>query len=158
MKRFILVLVLFFTTLGTVEATKLKNEIQNIWSVSKIETTDPNLNILMQGSDFSKYLVEFTKSGFVIVLGKDTKTKYHVSGDKIILSEGMVKEMSQTEVKANIKSGNLTVNVPADLVKQILLTVKEQYSKSGGDSFVAMMIENIAKTYRIEAVIVLKRK
>jgi hypothetical protein len=158
MERFFLILVLFFTTLGSVEAAKLKNEIQNVWSISKIETTNPNLNPMIRDNDFSKVLVEFTKTGFVFISGKDTKTKYRVSGNKILLSEGIIKEKSQTEVSANIKSGILTVNVPADLVKQILLMVKEQYSKSGGESFIVKMIENVANTYRIEATVTLKRK
>jgi hypothetical protein len=158
MRRFFLITVLFFTTLTTVEAAKLKNEIRGIWSVQKIETTDQSLNFLIKDYDFSKLLVEFTKSGVVMLSGKDTKTKYSVTGDKIVLSEGMIKEIQRTEVKASIKSGNLTVNLPADLVKQILLTFKDMYLKSGGEAFIAKMIENAAKTYSIEAVIILKRK
>jgi hypothetical protein len=158
MKRFLLILVLVFAAAATVEAAKLKNEIPGIWSVQKIETTDQSLNLMMKDSDFSKFLVEFTKSGFVLISGKDTKTKYGVSGNKIILSEGMIKDIPQAEVKANIKSGNLTVNLPADLVKQILLTIQDIYIKSGGEVFIAKMIENAAKTYNIEAVIILKRK
>jgi hypothetical protein len=143
---------------SSLEAAKLKTEIQGIWSVQKIETTEQSLNLMMQGRDFSNLLVEFTKSGFVLISGKDIKTKYSVEKDRIILSEGMVKKITRPEVKANIKSGSLTVNLSADLVKQVLLTVKDQYLKSGGEVFIAKMIENIAQSNNIEAVIILKRK
>ncbi|MDR1592919.1 MAG: hypothetical protein LBS43_00365 [Prevotellaceae bacterium] len=158
MKRFLLITVLFFATLATVEAAKLKNEIQGIWNVSKIETTDQSLNMLINNNDLSKLLVEFTKSGVVMISGKNFGSKYRVEGNKLILSEGMVKNMSKAEVKANVKSGNLSLNLPAALVKQIMLTVKDMYVKSGGEVFIAKMIENIAVTYSIEAVITLKRK
>jgi hypothetical protein len=158
MRRFLLIPVLFFATLATVEAAKLKNEIQGIWSVQKIETTDQSLNMMMKDSDFSKFLVEFTKNGVVLISGRETGTRYRVEGNKLILSEGMIKDMSKAEVKASVKSGNLTLNLPADLVKQILLTVKDMYMKSKGETFIAKMIENAAKTYSIEAVITLKRK
>ncbi|MDR1169748.1 MAG: hypothetical protein LBK97_02815 [Prevotellaceae bacterium] len=158
MKRLFLITVLFFAALATAGAVKLKNEIRGIWNMSKIETTDPSLNLMIQNYDLSKLPVEFTESGFVFISGKDTKTKYRVEGNKIILSEGMIKEIPRAEVKANIKSENLTVNLPADLTKQILLTIKDQYVKSGGEAFIAKMIENAAKTYSIEAIIILKRK
>jgi hypothetical protein len=159
MKRFFLVPVLFLATLTTVDAARLKNEIQRIWSVQKVETTDQSLNYMIKDYDFSKLLVEFTKSGAVLLSGKDTGTKYSVAGNKIVLSEGvMMKEIQRAELKASIKSDNLTVDLPADLVKQILLTAKDMYLKSGGEVFVAKMIENAAKTYSIEAVIILKRK
>ncbi|MDR2286551.1 MAG: hypothetical protein LBE04_03620 [Prevotellaceae bacterium] len=158
MKRFLLIPVLFLATLATVEAAKLKNEIPGIWSVLKVETTDQNLNAMFKDSDFSKLLVEFTKTGTVLILGKDTETKYRVEGNKVVLSGGMIKDMPKAEVKASIKSDNLTLNLPADLVKQILLTAKDTYVKSGGEVFIAKMIESIATTYSIEAVITLKRK
>jgi hypothetical protein len=158
MKRFLVILVLFFATAATVEAAKLKNEIHGIWSVLKIETTDQSLNLITKDADFSKITVEFTKSGVVLISGKDTQTKYSVAGNTVILSEGMIKDMSKAEVKASIKSGSLTLNLPADLVKQIMLTVKDMYVKSKGETFIAKMIEDIAKTYSIEAVITLKRK
>jgi N-acetylneuraminic acid mutarotase len=157
MRRFFLIPVLFFAVLVTAEAGKLKNEIQGIWSVTKVETTEQNLNLLIKDYDFSKLLVEFTKSGTVWISGKDTGTKYSVTGNKIVLSEGMVKEIRRAEAKASIKSDSLTVNLPADLVKQIVLTVKDMYLKSGGEVFVAKMIENVVKTYSIEAVVILKR-
>jgi hypothetical protein len=158
MKRLFLISILIFATLATAEAAKLKNEIQGKWSVQKVETTDQSLNFMIKDYDLSKLLVEFTKSGVVMLSGKDTGTKYRVAGNKIVLSEGMINEIKQAEVKASIKSGNLTMNLSADLVKQILLTVKDMYLKSGGEVFVAKMIENIAKTHSIEAVIILKRK
>jgi hypothetical protein len=158
MKRFFLVSVLFLTILATAESVKPKNEIQGIWTVSKIETTDLNLNSIIRNYDFSKLSVEFTESGVVMISGQDTKTKYRAEKNKIILSEGIIKEIPHAEVKTNIKSGNLTVDVSADLVKQILLAVKDLYLKSGGEVFIAKMIENAAKTSNIEAVIILKRK
>jgi hypothetical protein len=158
MKRFFLIQTLFFATLTTVEAAKLKNEIQGIWNVQKVETTDQSLNFLMKDYDFSKLSVEFTKSGVVLLSGKDTGTKYRVTENKLVLSGGIIKEPPQAEVKASIKSDSLTVNLPADFVKQILLTVKDMYVKSGGEAFIAKMIESVANTYSIEAVIVLKRK
>jgi hypothetical protein len=158
MKRFLLIPVLFLATLATVEAAKLKNEIPGIWSVLKVETTEQDLNSMLKDSDFSKLLVEFTKTGAVMISGKDTETKYRVEGNKVVLSGGMIKNMSKAEVKASIKSGNLTLNLPADLVKQILLTAKDMYLKSGGEVFIAKMIESIATTYSIGAVITLKRK
>ncbi|MDR0384871.1 MAG: hypothetical protein LBH60_02190 [Prevotellaceae bacterium] len=112
---------------------------------------------MMRDFDLSKLSVEFTKAGVVMISGKDTKTKYRAEGNKIILSEGMIK-IPRAEVKANIKSGNLTVDISADLMKQILLAVKDQYLKSGGEVLIAKMIENAAKTYSIEAIIILKRK
>jgi hypothetical protein len=144
--------------LAPLEAAQLKTEIQGIWSVQKIETTEQSLNLMMQNSDFSNVLVEFAKSGFVMISGKDTKTKYRIEKDKIILSEGMAKGITHPEAKANIKSGNLTINLTADLVKQILLMVKDRYVESGGEAFIAKMVENIAETNAIEAVIILKRK
>jgi hypothetical protein len=156
MKRIILISIVLFTALVSAATTKPKSEITGIWNVLKIETTDQSLNLMMQDADLSKLSIEFAKSGTVLISGKDTKTKYSVKGDKIILSEGMIKERS--EVKKSIKSGNLSINIPADLVKQILLIIREHYVKSGGDSFIAKMIESIANTYSIEAVITLKRK
>jgi hypothetical protein len=144
--------------LTTLEAAQLKTEIRGVWSVLKIETTEQSLNLMMQNGDFSSLLVEFTKSGFVMIAGKDIKTKYRVEKDKIILSEGMAKTIAHPEAKANIKSGNLTINLTADLVKQILLTVKDRYVESGGEAFIAKMMENIAETHNIEAIIRLKRK
>jgi hypothetical protein len=158
MQRVCLILVLIFTTMVTADAANLKNEIQGTWSVQKIETTDQSLNFMLKDNDFSKLLVEFTKSGVVRLWGRDTVAKYRVAGDEIILSESMIKEIQHAKVKASIKSDNLTINFPADLVKQILLMVKDIYIKSGGEVFVAKMIENAAKTYSIEAVIILKRK
>ncbi|MDR3245186.1 MAG: hypothetical protein LBT50_01985 [Prevotellaceae bacterium] len=155
MKQIILVLFLFLTVSA---GAKLKNEITGKWSVQKVETTDQSLNSMIQESDFSKLIVEFAKSGSVLISGTDTKTKYSVDGDKITFSEGLAKEISKAEVEANIKSGILTINLNAELVKQIMLIVKDQYVKSGGEAFIAKMIENAAKTYRIEAVITLKRK
>jgi hypothetical protein len=157
MQRFFLIPFLFFAVLVTAEAAKLKNEIQGIWSVTKVETTEQNLNLLIKDYDFSKLLVEFTKSGTVRLSGKDTGTKYSVTGNKITLSEGMVKDIRRAEVKAGIKSDSLTVNLPADLVKQIVLTIKDMYLKSGGKVFVAKMIENVVETHSIEAVVILKR-
>jgi hypothetical protein len=158
MKQIILILITLFTVFTSVEAAKLKkNDIVRIWNVTKVETTDQTLNFMTQDIDFSKLLVEFTKSGTVSILGKDTKTKYTIKGDKIILSEGLIKE-PKSEIKASIQSENLLLNISADLVKQILLIIKDQYTKSGGDAFIAKMIENAAKTYSIEAVITLKRK
>jgi hypothetical protein len=157
MKRFCTVTFLFFATSVTVGVARLKNEIPGIWNVLKIETTDQNLNFMMRDFDLSKLSVEFTKAGVVMISGKDTKTKYRAEGNKIILSEGMIK-IPRAEVKANIKSGNLTVDISADLMKQILLAVKDQYLKSGGEVLIAKMIENAAKTYSIEAIIILKRK
>jgi hypothetical protein len=116
---------------------------------------------MIKDYDFSTLYVEFTKSGVVLLSGKDTGTKYSVSGNKIVLSEGMInrmKEIQRAEVQASIKSGNLTLNLSADLVKQILLTAKDMYLKSGGELFIAKMIENAAKTCSIEAVITLKHK
>jgi hypothetical protein len=158
MKRFFLISALIFTTLATANAAGLKNEIQGIWSVHKIETTDQNLNFMIKDYNFSKLLVEFTKSGIVTLSGKDTGTKYRVTGNKIVLSGDMIKDIQYAEVKASVKSGNLTMNLPAGLVKQILLTFKDIYIKSGGEVFIAKMIENAAKTYSIEAVIILKHK
>jgi hypothetical protein len=155
MKRIILILFLFFAV--SAEA-KLKDEIAGIWNVLKVETTDQSLNSMIQESDLSKLFVEFAKSGAVLISGNDTKTKYSVDGSKIIFSEGAAKEISNAEVKANIKSDILTLNLNAELVKQIMLIVKDLYVKSGGDAFIAKMIENAAKTYRIEAIITLKRK
>jgi hypothetical protein len=158
MRRFFLISILIFTILATADATRLKNEIQGKWSVQKVETTDQSLNFMIKDYDFSKLLVEFTKSGVVTLSGKDTGTKYRVAGNKIVLSEGMIKEIQDAEVKASVKSGNLTMNLPAALVKQIMLSFKDIYLKSGGEVFIAKMIENAAKTYSIEAVIILKRK
>ncbi|MDR1886378.1 MAG: hypothetical protein LBQ70_00545 [Prevotellaceae bacterium] len=158
MKRIILIPVLFLTISVAVEAAKLKNEIKGLWSVVKIETTDQSLNLMMQNGDFSNLSVEFAKSGAVLLSGKDTGTKYRVEGDKITFSGGMIKEISRPEVKASIKSGVCTINVPADLVKQILLTIRDRYVESGGEAFIAKMIEHAANTYSIEAVVILKRK
>jgi hypothetical protein len=161
MKRFFLVPVILIATLATADAAKLKNEIQRIWSVQTVETTDQSLNYMIKDYDFSTYHVEFTKSGVVLLSGKDTGTKYSVAGNKIVLSEGMIagmKEIQRAEVQASVKSGNLTISLPAGLVKQILLTVKDMYLKSGGEPFIAKMIENAAKTCSIEAVITLKHK
>jgi hypothetical protein len=158
MKRFLLITVLFFTISATVEAAKLKSEIQGIWSLSKVETTDQSINMLIKDGDFSKFLVEFTKSGLVMISGKDSGSKYRVEGSKVILSDGMVKNMSKAEVKASVKSDKLTLNLPADLVKQILLTAKDMYLKSGGEVFIAKMIETVATTSNIEATVILKRK
>ncbi|MDR2383004.1 MAG: hypothetical protein LBD76_03855 [Prevotellaceae bacterium] len=144
-------------TLTTADA-KLKNEIQGIWNVQKVETTDQSLNFLVKDYDFSKMLVEFTKSGVVTLSGKNTGTKYRVAGNKIVFSEGIIKEIQDAEVNANLKSGNLTLNLSADLVSQILLVFKDEYLKSGGEAFIAKMIETAAKTSNIEAVIILKRK
>lgn len=144
---------------GLVEAAGLKKkDIIKIWTVTKVETTDPSLNLMAQSIDLSKLLVEFTKSGTVLISGKDTKTKYTVKGDKIILSEGLIKEQPSAEVKASISSDNLSLDVSADLMKRILLIIKDQYTKSGGDAFISKMIENAANTYSIEAVITLKHK
>ncbi|MDR0726066.1 MAG: hypothetical protein LBF59_08695 [Prevotellaceae bacterium] len=150
-------MVLIFTTLATADAAgKLKNEIQGIWSVQKVETTDQSLNLMIKDYDFSKLLVEFTKAGVITLSGKNTGTKYRVAGNKIVLSEGMIKE--NAEVKASVKSGNLTMNLSAALVSQIMLAFKDMYLKSGGEVFIAKMMENAAKTHSIEAVITLKRK
>jgi hypothetical protein len=137
---------------------KLKNEIQGTWNLQKIETTDQSLNSIIQNGDFSNIFIEFTKSGFVLFQGKETGTKYRIENNKIILSEGLAKNMTHPEAKANIKSNELTVNLTAALVKQILLTVKDRYVESGGEIFVAKMIENIANTHSIEAIITFKRK
>ncbi|MDR1339963.1 MAG: hypothetical protein LBK58_07935 [Prevotellaceae bacterium] len=158
MQRFVLTTVLFLTMSISLKAAKLETEIRGVWSVQKIETTEQSLNLMMQDKDLSNLLVEFTKSGFVLISGKDIKTKYRVEKDRIILSEGMAKKITRPEAKASIKSGNLRINLGADLVKQILLTVKDQYLKSGGEVFIAKMIENIAQSNSIEAVIILKRK
>jgi hypothetical protein len=144
--------------LAPLRAAQLKTEIRGTWSVLKIETTEQSLNLMIQNSDFSNILVEFTKSGFVMISGKDTKTKYRIEKDNIILSEGMAKKITRPEAKANIKSDNLTINLTADLVKQILLIIKDRYLESGGEAFIAKMIENITKTHDIEAVIIFKRK
>jgi hypothetical protein len=136
----------------------LKSEIQGTWSVQKIETSEQSLNAMIQDSDFSNILIEFTKSGSVLVLGKATGTKYRVENNKIILSEGLAKNITHPEAKASIKSGKMTVNLTAALVKQILLTVKDRYVESGGEAFIAKLIENIAQTHSIEAVITFKRK
>jgi hypothetical protein len=144
------------TALTAIKASKLATEIQETWTVVKIETTDPSLNTMTKDIDFSKWFVEFSKSGTVFLSGKDTKTKYSVKGDRLILSEGMIK--GQSEMKADIKSGQLSVSLSAEVVKQILLTATEQYLKSGGDPLIAKMIESVATTYSIEAVITLKRK
>jgi hypothetical protein len=148
---------MLFTVSATVGAARLKNGIRGIWNVVKIETTDQSLNFMIRNIDLSKSSVEFTKSGNILISGKDTKTKYSVKGDKIILSEGIIKE-SRFEVKAGIKSDSLSANIPAGMMKQILLTVKDQYAKSGGDAFLVKMIENAAQTYSIEATVTLKRK
>jgi hypothetical protein len=158
MKQVFFISVLIFATLAKANATDLKSEIQGIWSVQKVETTDQSLNFMIKDYDFSKLLVEFTKSGFIMFSGKETKTKYRIAGNKIVLSEGVLKDIQQAEVEASIKSGNLTMNLPADLVKQILLIIKDVYIKSGGEPFIAKMIENVAKTHSVEAVVILKRK
>jgi hypothetical protein len=158
MKRYILIPALFFATLITVEAATLKKEIPGTWNVQKVETTDPSINFMIQDYDFSKLSVEFTKSGVVLLSGKATGSQYRVTGNKIVVSGGAIKDPPQAEVKADITSGVLTMNLPADMVKQILLTFKEQYLKSGGETFIARMIEGAANANSIEAVITLKRK
>jgi hypothetical protein len=159
MKRVILLMSLVLAVSISAGASKLKDEIKGVWSVVKIETTDQTLNAIIKENDLSGLLVEFAKSGAVLVSGNDTKTKYSVNGDKIIFSDGVVsKEISKPEIKANIKSNILTANLPAELVKQTMLIAKDLYLKSGGDAFIGKMIENAAKTSSIEAVITLKRK
>jgi hypothetical protein len=158
MKRVILLIFLALAISISAEAAKLKDEIKGVWSVVKVETTDQTLNTIIQESDLSKLLVEFAKSGAVLISGNDTKTKYSVNGDKIIFSDGVTKEISNSEIKANIQSNILTANLSPEMVKQIMLIAKDLYIKSGGEVFIGKMIENAAKTSSIEAVITLKRK
>jgi len=158
MKQVILLIFLALAISISAKAAKLADEIKGVWTVVKVETTDQTLNAIIQESDLSGLFVEFAKSGAVLISGNDTKTKYSVTGDKIIFSDGLTKEISKPEMKANIKSNVLTANLSAELVKQIMLIAKDLYIKSGGDAFIGKMIENTAKTSNIEAIITLKRK
>jgi len=159
MKKYILILPLLLLFIS-VNASNLKDQIKGKWGVVKVETTDQSLNAMINesGEDISKIEIELTEAGYIKLSGNDTKTKYIVKGDKVVFSDGIAKEIKNPEVKASIKSNVLTVDVPAELVKEIMLITKELYVKAGGDTFIAGLIESAAITYVIEGTVTLKRK
>lgn len=160
MKKIILILPLILVMLSPAAANNLKKNVKGKWSVAKVETTDKSLNSMIDANsaDMDKIIIELTEAGMVIVSGNDIKTKYKVNGDKIIFSEGVAKHVEKPEVKAKIKEDVLTVEVPAELVKEVMLLTKDFYVKAGGDALVARLIETAAKSYVIEGKVTLNRK
>ncbi|MDR1896093.1 MAG: hypothetical protein LBR10_04795 [Prevotellaceae bacterium] len=156
MRKAILLLLLAVLAATRVDAGELKDEIAGKWNVVQVETSDSSLNSMIT-ADLSKMIVEFTKSGTVVIADKDTKTKYLVKENTIIFSDGMAVNFSKPETKASIKGKTLTINVSAELVKEIMMMVKDIYLKSGGNAFVAKLIENIAQTSTITGIIRLDR-
>ena len=138
-------------------AGKLEKDLPGVWNVAKIETSDEMINTLI-GDKYKELLVEFTKTGTVRLAGKETGVKYSVNKDIIKLSQGLAEKVKNPEVKASSKNGELTVNIPPELAKQIMLVSKDLYLKSGGDTFVATLMENVAMNSGIKGVITLKRK
>jgi len=153
LKRITLIL-LFASAVCVLNAQNIKGK----WSLDSIKTTDQSLNAMIPQDEIADVLVEFTDNGFVKVSGIDTKTKYKVEKDKIVFSEGMAEKIKNPALKYSVKNGVLVVNVSEEIVKQIMLIVKDMYIEAGGDKFVASMIESAALSSKIEAVIKLKRK